>query len=79
MRKLFFLFFLTILPLAASADPVEIGGLYYNLSTGETNTAELTSGSTMYSGNVVIPASVTYNEVPYSVTSIGNHAFFLCR
>ena len=79
MKKLLFTILLTLLPLLASADAVEINGIYYKLTTGETNTAELTSGSTMYSGNVVIPASVTYNEVPYSVTSIGNHAFFLCR
>ena len=31
-----------------------------------------------YVGNVVIPSSVTYNGVTYSVTSIGEEAFFLC-
>lgn len=32
-----------------------------------------------YSGNVVIPASVTYNGKTYSVTRIGSHAFVNCN
>ena len=31
-----------------------------------------------YTGNVVIPGSVTYNNNTYSVTSIGNYAFYGC-
>ena len=31
-----------------------------------------------YSGNVVIPSSVNYNGTTYSVTSIGNEAFYYC-
>ena len=31
-----------------------------------------------YSGDVVIPETVVYNEIPYSVTSIGNSAFYNC-
>ena len=36
------------------------------------------SYSNEYSGNVVIPESVTYNEKKYSVTSIGQYAFYYC-
>ena len=36
-------------------------------------------GSNAYSGNVVIPSSVTYNGSTYSVTKIGGGAFFGCR
>ncbi len=32
-----------------------------------------------YTGNVVIPESVTYNGVTYSVTSIGAEAFAYCK
>ena len=32
-----------------------------------------------YSGNVVIPESVTYDGKDYSVTSIGSYAFYLCN
>ena len=31
-----------------------------------------------YSGNVVIPESVTYKGKTYSVTSIGSYAFYGC-
>lgn len=30
-------------------------------------------------GSLVIPSSVTYNEITYSVKNIGNHAFWCCR
>ncbi len=80
MRKLYFLFFLAFLPLVASAQAVEIDGIYYNLnSSGDTKTAEVTQNSNKYSGDIVIPETVTYNEVIYSVTSIGTRAFDSCN
>ena len=79
MRKLYFLFFLTFLPLVVSAQDVEIDGIYYNLnSSGDTKTAEVTQNPNRYSGDIVIPETVTYNDVTYSVTSIGNSAFLGC-
>ena len=80
MRKLILLFFLTILPLTASAaTKVEIDGIYYYLTSGDKNTAEVTSkASGGYSGDIVIPASVTYKDVAYGVTSIGYAAFEWC-
>ena len=77
MNKLFTLFLLALLPIAASAQ-VEIDGIYYLLHSGETNTAEVTVKSGGYSGVVVIPASVTHNNKTYSVTSIGRLAFKNC-
>jgi len=60
-------------------ERVQIGDLYYNLDATN-QTAEVTSqsGSTpSYKGLTTanIPASVTYNAVDYSVTSIGGGAF----
>ena len=76
MRKIYVLFLLALLPLVASADPVEINGIYYNLiSKGKA--AEVTSKPDgYYSGNIVIPATVTYNNVEYNVTSISKRAFY---
>lgn len=70
--------FLSFLPLLASADPVEVNGIYYNLL--ENNQAEVTHGAlgVYYSGTVNIPASFTYENVEYSVTSIGDDAFRSC-
>ena len=85
MKKLFSLFLLMLLPLVASADPVEIDGIYYNLySSDGINTAEVTSNpnevmtNNIYPGDIVIPESVTYGDVTYSVTSIGISAFWGC-
>ena len=80
MKKHLLLAILMLLPLVASAvDKVEINGIFYYLTSGETNTASVTSKSSgEYTGEVVIPESVTYEEVTYSVTSIGNGAFKNC-
>ena len=63
-----------------SANVVVINGICYNLvSKGGMNIAEVTKNpNENYSGNVVIPASVTYEDVDYSVTSIGLLAFGGC-
>ena len=56
---------------------------YFNITsstapyTVEVASFNNTSGS--YSGNVTIPSSVTYNGITYSVTGIGNWAFFYCN
>ena len=45
----------------------KIGDLYYNLNETE-KTAEVAQSS--YSGDIVIPASVSYNDVSYSVQAL---------
>ena len=82
MKKIYFLFLMTLLPLLASAETVKINGIYYNL-VKKAKTAEVTSNPSSYynndySGNVVIPKTVTYQSVKYSVTSIGDGAFHYC-
>ena len=68
------LFLLTFLPLWANADPVEIDGIYYNLIS-KAKLAEVTSSPNEYSGSIVIPSTVTYGGVEYSVSSIREYAF----
>ena len=59
-------------------ERVQIGDLYYNLDSTN-QTAKVTDpNSGKYSGDIVIPSSVTYNSVIYSVTSIGSYAFRDC-
>ena len=56
--------------------------LYYNITSD--NTIEVTyyssttTDNNYVSGDVVIPSSVTNNGTTYSVTSIGDYAFYLC-
>ena len=65
----------------ATAHDFEVGGIYYNITDDTNKTIEVTYGgeySDEYTGNVVIPESVTYNGTTYSVTSIGDDAFEDC-
>ena len=66
----------TILEGNFSDITVKIGELYYNL-VSKVKTAEVTSNANIgyYSGEIVIPQSVTYNGEEYIVTSIGDNAF----
>ena len=64
----------------ASAYDAFIDGIYYNLDT-DNSTAEVTSQSwngASYTGDVVILSEINYNDVTYSVTGIGNNAFYNC-
>ena len=65
------------------AHDFEVDGIYYKILSTVDKTVEVTyKGNSYYSneytGNVVIPESVIYNEKNYSVTSIGDHAFYGC-
>ncbi len=61
----------------------EINGIYYNLNNSN-QTAEVTYqyqwSSDNYSGvtSITIPEKVTFNSTEYSVTSIGEYAFYEC-
>ena len=60
--------------ISASADVVEVDGIYYDISE---TTATVTKVG-YYSDMVVIPESITFENSIYSVTSIGDKAFSGC-
>ena len=69
----------------ATAHNFELGGIYYDITNATNKTVEVTyqgdsysSNYNEYTGDVVIPESVTYNGTTYSVTSIGDYAFANC-
>ncbi len=74
-----FRFFLTgIFLLCYSAMQAEvIDGINYSLDSSS-KTASVTSRTEKYSGDIVIPETVEYSGVTYSVTSIGASAFSGC-
>ena len=74
MKKQLLLLAMLLLPMVASADPVEINGIYYNLIP-KGNIAEVTINPNGYSGEIIIPELVTYEDINYIVTSIGMQAF----
>ena len=85
MKKIFTL----LLAVAASvgtmfASDIQVDGIWYDFDSSS-KTASVTfrgaysySYSNEYTNSVVIPASVTYNSVSYSVTSIRGYAFSGC-
>ena len=77
MKKQILLLLMMLLPLVASAKFVEIDGINYEL-VSKAKEAEVSAHTKKYSGEVIIPASITYEGVEYSVTSIGKSAFSYC-
>ncbi len=77
MKKHLLILALMLQPLYAQADAVEIDGIYYNLIE-KGGIAEVISNPNKYTGDVVIPEMVTYNNVEFSVKGIGNEAFYNC-
>ena len=67
----------------ASAYDAKIGDIYYYLSGNVATVTDADNSSghpgSSYSGNVVIPSTVTYGGKTYSVRSIGYCAFWRCQ
>lgn len=79
MKKNIFTFIFILLPMVASADPVEINGIWYNLIP-KGNIAEVTKFQNgEYPREVNIPEKVIYEKVEYTVTKIGESAFTSSR
>ena len=80
--------FATLLFLCAitvNAHDFEVGGIYYNITSTTAKTVEVVyKGNSWYeyddeySGVITIPSSVSYDGATYSVTSIGDYAFYAC-
>ena len=84
MKKLFFLFVSFLATTCLWAYDFQSGDLYYNITSSSAPfTVEVTyeyRSSYNYSGltTATIPENVTYNGATYSVTSIGDYAFYYC-
>lgn len=85
MKTLKHLFTALLLMVAtvAMAHDFEVGGIYYSILSEKTvgvtyRGDSYNSYSNEYTGSVDIPSMVTYNDLTYSVTSIGDFAFDGC-
>ena len=68
---------------AIYASDTKVDGIWYDFDDSNLTAAVTYRGNNYfdyseYSGSVVIPDSVTYNGTTYSVTSIGEYAFYDC-
>ena len=68
-----------LLTASAFAVEVEIEGLWYEV-VAKAKVAKVIQykNDVKYKGNIVIPETVVYEDVTYSVTSIGDYAFSYC-
>ena len=79
MKKLFFLLLLAFLSVTqAMAYDFEVGGIYYTKSGTSATVTYKDTNYNSYSGDKVIPETVTYGGVTYNVTQIGTNAFRNC-
>ena len=78
MKQKLLLFLMALLPMAANAYYAEINGICYFFSGDEATVTFCDECYNHYSGDVIIPSSVKYNNKTYNVTRIGYQAFSSC-
>ena len=80
MKKLLLSLIAILLPLMASAfsGNAEVDGIWYEIVTKVKTAKVINPQGKGYSGDIVIPESVRYDDVDCSVTSIGDGAFSGC-
>ncbi len=77
MKRNLLLFLMVILPFMASAYDIEIEGIYYNVIK-KAKRAEVTYGTSKYTGDIKIPATIEVDGVTCDVVAIGDQAFRAC-
>lgn len=75
MRVILLFVVLCVVSLKTFAYSFEVNGIYYNINY---ENVIVTYGPNKYSGVVIIPEVVSYNNKNYQVTSIGDGAFSGC-
>ena len=63
--------------ISASAYDVKVDGIFYNILK-KAKYAEVTSGDYEYRGDVIIPETITVDDVVCNVTRIEKSAFYGC-
>ena len=80
MKKQLLFLVMMLLPLVASAEVVEINGIYYEIFTKfkEAHVMCNPNYTGSYTGNIVIPETVNYKNVSCKVKTIYDNAFHNC-
>ena len=76
-RYLFLTLAVLLCTLSASAYDFMVDGIAYDKDNGGKSVYVTTGGD--YTGDIVIPENVVYGDRLYSVTSIGERAFYSCK
>ena len=75
MKRTFLFLVGVILSISGFAYDFEKDGIYYNITSLQELTVEVTSGDNRYEGNITIPETVDYSERTFHVIRIGEKAF----
>ena len=75
--KKFFLFAAALLISMAAMSQVDVNGINYSITSD--STVSVFAHYPIYSGDIVIPAKVTIEDVEYTVTGIEPQAFYYCE
>ena len=75
-RRMFIVIIMMLASVLCTEAQTLINGLYYNLDSN-TKTASVSWNSSA-SGDIVIPEKVIYDNVEYTVTSLGDESFCKC-
>ena len=82
MKKAILISFLMLFALVTNAYNFEVDGIYYRIIDNDnvsvTYKGEFATWYHSYSGDVVIPDSVSFNDRFYKVSEIGDDAFYEC-
>lgn len=70
---------LATLPVVAYDYDFEENGIYYLITSDDDLTCVVAPGNKAYAGNVVIPATATFEGTTYKVTAIARDAFSRCK
>lgn len=83
MKKIILLFVLLLLPLVASAYDFEFNGIFYEITSSEVPSVKVTykertgaKSGDYYTGIIMIPESVPFNNTIFVVDEIGEWAFY---
>ena len=79
MKKILILIVTLFFNVSIWAYDIEVDGICYNFlqdNEVEVTTKGLRAGGVYYSGEIVIPSTITYDGKNYNVTSIGERAFW---
>ncbi len=81
MKRYILLLVAFVLSASIFAFDFSVDGIFYKIKENNSKVAVTTGSETgnSYSGNVVIPSTVTYNNLTYSVTQIYPFAFASCH
>ena len=66
---------------AANGSTFEYNGIKYSITSISPRTVQVVANSTLYSGEITIPGNIINGNdgLEYSVTAIGNNAFYNCE